>query len=117
MGRSLLRNVLLDSEHPTAKRLSSPSPNKSVSNLSTDTPMNPHQHPVTPPPLKLNKSFAATPMKPNDKFANLLCRSIAQNCFQDQNYLSIFINLFICNPKSIPSLSFLWASSASGAYM
>merc|ERR1712088_373746 len=103
--RSLLPNVPLDSENPTAKRLSSPSPNKSVSNLSTDTPTNPHQHPLTdtlPPLLPLNKSFVATPMKPNDPFVNLLCRSIAQKCFQDQNYLSIFINLFICNPKTNP---------------
>merc|ERR1712008_646659 len=49
--RSLLPNALLDSVPPLAKRLSSPSPNKSVSNLSTDTLMSPHQHPLTQLPL------------------------------------------------------------------
>merc|ERR1712085_48060 len=45
--RSLLPNALLDSVPPLAKRLSLPSPNKSVSNLSTDTLMSLHQHLLT----------------------------------------------------------------------
>merc|ERR1712086_1077131 len=54
--RSLLPTARLKLVPPPAKRLNSPSPNKSVSNLSTDTPMSPHQHQATllplPPMLK-----------------------------------------------------------------
>merc|ERR1712021_284231 len=113
--KSLSKNVPLDSENPPAKRSNLPSPNKSVSNLSTDTPMNPHQHQDTLllPPLPLNKSLATptlpttpTPIpEPNDlSFVNL-CRSIAQKCFQDSTILSIFILLFM--PSKIPSSPFL----------
>merc|ERR1739844_631158 len=103
-------------ENPPAKRSNLPSPNKSVSNLSTDMPMNPHQHPPhTPllPPLPLNKSLATptlptTPTpnpEPNDLLFVNLCRSIAQKCFQDSTILSIFILLFM--PSKIPSSPFL----------
>merc|ERR1712008_19503 len=82
-----------DTDTTTAKRLSSPSPNKSVSNLSTDTPMSPHQHPVTqlPLPLMLKQSTLKIALPPNDQV--ILCRSIVphKECFQDNNYLSIFI--------------------------
>merc|ERR1712129_142737 len=95
--RSLLPNALLDSVPPLAKRLSSPSPNKSVSNLSTDTLMSPHQHPLTqlPLPPMLKQSTLKIALPPNDPV--ILCRSIAQlkECFQDRNYLSIFILLFM----------------------
>merc|ERR1712008_171847 len=91
--RSLLPNALLDSVPPLAKRLSSPPPNKSVSNLSTDTPMSPHQHPLTllPLPLMLKQSTLEIALPPNDQV--ILCRSIVphKECFQDNNYLSIFI--------------------------
>merc|ERR1711971_378471 len=65
-----------------AKRLNSPSPNKSVSNLSMDTPM-------SPPMLK--QSTLKIVLTPNDQV--ILCRSIVphKECFQDNNYLSIFI--------------------------
>merc|ERR1711935_413196 len=89
---------------------------KSLSNLSTDTPMNPHQHQDTLllPPLPLNKSLATTPTlpttptpipEPNDLLFVNLCRSIAQKCFQDSTILSIFILLFM--PSKIPSSPFL----------
>merc|ERR1712001_816749 len=68
---SLLPSAPLDSENPPAKRSSSPSPNKSVSNLSTDTPMSPHPLPPLMPPLLRNKNLA------NIDHQNL-CRSIAQ---------------------------------------
>merc|ERR1719507_2143117 len=117
--KSLSKNVPLDSENPPAKRSNLPSPNKSVSNLSTDTPMNPHQHPphtmlLPPLPLPLNKSLATTPTlpttptpnpEPNDLIFVNLCRSIAQKCFQDSTILSIFILLFM--PSKIPSSPFL----------
>merc|ERR1712129_510655 len=78
---------------PACQRLSSPSPNKSVSNLSTDTPMSPHQHPLTllPLPLMLKQSTLKIALPPNDQV--ILCRSIVphKECFQDNNYLSIFI--------------------------
>merc|ERR1712203_1082502 len=100
---SLLPSALLDLENLPAKRLSSPSPNKSVSNLSTDTLMI---------PLLRNKNLA------NDQN---LCRSIAQECFQVNYYISIFILLFMpSSPHSTKppsSLSFLRASLSSGAYM
>merc|ERR1712008_200621 len=95
--RLLLPTARLKLVSPPAKRLSSPSPNKSVSNLSTDTPMSPHQHPVTllPLPLMLKQSTLKITLPPNDQV--ILCRSIAQlkECFQDRNYLSIFILLFM----------------------
>merc|ERR1712008_564995 len=112
--KSSSKNVPLDSENPPAKRSNLPSPNKSVSNLSTDTPMNPHQHQDTLllPPLPLNKSLATptlptqTPTpEPNDLLFVNLCRSIAQKCFQDSTILSIFILLFM--PSKIPSSPFL----------
>merc|ERR1719278_2006093 len=91
--RSLLPIARLKSVSPPAKRLSSPSPNKSVSNLSTDTPMSPPQHPLTTLlPLLLNKqSTLKIAPPPNDQV--ILCRSIVphKECFQDNNYLSIFI--------------------------
>merc|ERR1711971_665882 len=66
--RSLLPNALLDSVPPLAKRLSSPSPNKSVSNLSTDTLTSPHQHPLTPLPLPpmLKQPTLKIALPPND---------------------------------------------------
>merc|ERR1711971_691847 len=81
--RSLLPTARLKLVSPPAKRLSSPSPNKSVSNLSTDTPMSlPHtQNPLTPlPPLKQSILKIAQP--PNDQV--ILCRSIVphKECFQ-----------------------------------
>merc|ERR1712172_35896 len=101
--RSLLPNALLDSVPPLAKRLSSPSPNKSVSNLSTDTLMSPHQHPLTqlPLPPMLTQSTLKIALPPNDPV--ILCRSIAQlkECFQDRNYLSIFILLFMPSKISL----------------
>merc|ERR1712086_356507 len=91
--RLLLPTARLKLVSPPAKRLSSPSPNKSVSNLSTDTPMSPHQHPVTllPLPLMLKQSTLKIALPPNDQV--ILCRSIVpdKECFQDNNYLSIFI--------------------------
>merc|ERR1712204_165876 len=91
--RSLLPTARLKLVSPPAKRLSSPSPNKSVSNLSTDTLMSPHQHPLTqlPLPPMLKQSTLKIALPPNDPV--ILCRSIAQlkECFQDRNYLSIFI--------------------------
>merc|ERR1712008_615409 len=74
--RSLLPNALLDSVPPLAKRLSSPSPNKSVSNLSTDTLMSPHQHPLTqlPLPPMLKQSTLKIALPPNDQV--ILCRSL-----------------------------------------
>merc|ERR1712008_462444 len=82
---------------PACQRLSSPSPNKSVSNLSTDTLMSLHQHPLTqlPLPPMLKQSALKIALPPNDPV--ILCRSIAQlkECFQDRNYLSIFILLFM----------------------
>merc|ERR1712085_182444 len=89
--RSLLPTARLKLVSPPAKRLSSPSPNKSVSNLSTDTPMSPHQHPVTLLPLMLKQSTLKIALPPNDQV--ILCRSIVpdKECFQDYNYLSIFI--------------------------
>merc|ERR1712008_30443 len=88
---------VVDSEVIVAKCLSSPSPNKSVSNLSTDTLMSPHQHPLTqlPLPPMLKQSTLKIALPPNDPV--ILCRSIAQlkECFQDRNYLSIFILLFM----------------------
>merc|ERR1740129_2663641 len=100
--RSLLPNALLDSVPPLAKRLSSPSPNKSVSNLSTDTLTSPH--PLTPLPLPpmLKQSTLKIALPPNDPV--ILCRSIAQlkECFQDRNYLSIFILLFMPSKISLP---------------
>merc|ERR1719266_3082333 len=91
--RSLLPTARLKSVSLPAKRLSSPSPNKSVSNLSTDTPMSPPQHPLTTLlPLLLNKqSTLKIAPPPNDQV--ILCRSIVphKECFQDNNYLSIFI--------------------------
>merc|ERR1739844_555804 len=113
--KSPSKNVPLDSENPPAKRSNLLSPNKSVSNLSTDTPMNPHQHPphmLPPLPLPLNKSLATTPTlpttpnpEPNDLLFVNLCRSIAQKCFQKSTILSIFILLFM--PSKIPSSPFL----------
>merc|ERR1712088_774204 len=103
--RSLLPNALLDSVPPLAKRLSSPSPNKSVSNLSTDTLTSPHQHPLPPLPLPpmLKQSTLKIALPPNDPV--ILCRSIAQlkECFQDRNYLSIFILLFMPSKISLPT--------------
>merc|ERR1719266_1569259 len=90
---SLLPSASLDSENPPAKRSSSPSPNKSVSYLSTDTPMSPHPLPPLMPPLLRNKNLA------NIDHQNL-CRSIAQECFQVNYYISIFILLFM--PSKIP---------------
>merc|ERR1712086_126683 len=91
--RLLLPTARLKLVSPPAKRLSSPSPNKSVSNLSTDTPMSPHQHPVTllPLPLMLKQSTLKIALPPNDQV--ILCRSTVpdKECFQDYNYLSIFI--------------------------
>merc|ERR1712008_516028 len=95
--RSLLPTARLKLVSLPAKRLSSPSPNKSVSNLSTDTPMSLHQHPLTqlPLPPMLKQSTPKIALPPNDPV--ILCRSIAQlkECFQDRNYLSLFILLFM----------------------
>merc|ERR1711971_637238 len=100
---SLLPNALLDSVPPLAKRLSSPSPNKSVSNLSTDTLTSPHQHPLTPLPLPpmLKQPTLKIALPPNDPV--ILSRSIAQpkESFQDRNYLSIFILLFMPSKISL----------------
>merc|ERR1739840_60356 len=92
--RSLLPTARLKLVSPPAKRLSSPSPNKSVSNLSTDTPMSPPhtQNPLTLLPLPMLKQSTLTiSLPPNDQV--ILCRSIVphKECFQDNNYLSIFI--------------------------
>merc|ERR1712083_741961 len=115
--RSLLPTARLKSVSPPAKRLSSPSPNKSVSNLSMDTPMSPPQHPLTTLLPLLNKqSTLKIAPPPNDQV--ILCRSIVphKECFQDNNYLSIFIiTLFM--PYKMPSISFLRASYSSSAYM
>merc|ERR1712001_39601 len=109
---SLLPSALLDLENLPAKRLSPPSPNKSVSNLSTDTLMSPHPLPPLMLPLLRNKNLA------NDQN---LCLSIAQECFQVNYYISIFILLFMpSSPHSTKppsSLSFLRASLSSGAYV
>merc|ERR1719464_1011433 len=92
--RSLLPTARLKLVSPPAKRLSSPSPNKSVSNLSTDTPMSPpHTQnllmPLPPPMLKQSTLKIALP--PKDQV--ILCRSIVphKECFQDNIYPSIFI--------------------------
>merc|ERR1739846_127574 len=90
--RSLLPTARLKSVSPPAKRSSSPSPNKSVSNLSTDTPMSLPQHPLTTLLPLLNKqSTLKIAPPPNDQV--ILCRSIVphKECFQDNNCLSIFI--------------------------
>merc|ERR1712088_719931 len=114
--KSPSKNVPLDSESPPAKRSNLPSPNKSVSNLSTDPLMTLHQHPpmatlLPPLPLPKNKSFATPTLpttpnpEPNDLLFVNLCRSIAQNAFKDSTILSIFILLFM--PSKIPSSPFL----------
>merc|ERR1719330_2311386 len=92
--RSLLPTARLKLVSLPAKRLSSPSPNKSVSNLSTDTPMSlPHtQNSLTPLPLPtLKQSTLKIAQPPNDQV--ILCRSIVphKECFQDNIYPSIFI--------------------------
>merc|ERR1711935_580628 len=71
--RSLLPTARLKLVPPPAKRLSSPSPNKSVSNLSTDTLMSPHQHPLTqlPLPPMLKQSTLKIALPPNDQV--ILC--------------------------------------------
>merc|ERR1719490_439815 len=101
--RSLLPTARLKSVSLPAKRLSSPSPNKSVSNLSTDTPMSPPhtQSPLMPLPPMLKQSTLKIDLPPNDPV--ILCRSIAQlkECFQDRNYLSIFILLFMPSKISL----------------
>merc|ERR1712203_382689 len=112
--RSLLPTARLKSVSPPAKRLSSPSPNKSVSNLSTDTPMSPPhtQNPLMPLPLPtLKQSTLKIAPPPNDQV--ILCRSIVphKECFQDNNYLSIFIiTLFM--PYKMPFMFFLRARCA-----
>merc|ERR1719418_101489 len=112
--RSLLPTARLKLVPLPAKRLSSPSPNKSVSNLSTDTPMSPHhtQNPLMPlPPPTLKQSTLKIALSPNDQV--ILCRSIVppKECFQDYNYLSIFIiTLFM--PYKIPFMFFLRARCA-----
>merc|ERR1719305_1749437 len=112
--RSLLPTARLRSVSPPAKRLSSPSPNKSVSNLSTDTPMSPpHTQNLLmhlPPPM-LKQSTLKIALPPNDQV--ILCRSIVphKECFQDYNYLSIFIiTLFM--PYKMPFMFFLRARCA-----
>merc|ERR1712066_1169472 len=73
--KSPSKNVPLDSENPPAKRSNLPSPNKSVSNLSTDPPMTPPQHPpMATLPLPKNKSFATPtlPTTPNPEPNDLL---------------------------------------------
>merc|ERR1712210_103562 len=109
--RSLLPTARLKSVSLPAKRLSSPSPNKSVSNLSTDTPMSP-PHTQSPlmllPPPMLKQSTLKIAQPPNDQV--ILCRSIVphKECFQDYNYLSIFIiTLFM--PYKMPFMFFLRA--------
>merc|ERR1712127_113761 len=92
--RSLLPTARLKLVSPPAKRLSLPSPNKSVSNLSTDTPMSPPhtQSPLMPlPPPMLKQSTLKIALPPNDQV--ILCRSIVphKECFQDNIYPSIFI--------------------------
>merc|ERR1712210_369305 len=92
--RSLLPTARLKLVSPPAKRLSSPSPNKSVSNLSTDTPMSPPhtQNPLMPPPPPmLKQSTLKIALPPKDQV--ILCRSIVphKECFQDNIYPSIFI--------------------------
>merc|ERR1719264_1045442 len=92
--RSLLPTARLKLVNSPAKRLSSPSPNKSVSNLSTDTPMNPPhtQSPLMPlPQPMLKQSTLKIALPPNDQV--ILCRSIVphKECFQDNIYPSIFI--------------------------
>merc|ERR1719330_892552 len=112
--RSLLPTARLRLVPLPAKRLSSPSPNKSVSNLSMDTPMSPpHTQsllmPLPPPMLK--QSTLKIVLTPNDQV--ILCRSIVphKECFQDYNYLSIFIiTLFM--PYKMPFMFFLRARCA-----
>merc|ERR1712203_909235 len=92
--RSLLPTARLKSVSLPAKRLSSPSPNKSVSNLSTDTWVSPPHTQNLPMPLPLpmlKQSTLKIALPPNDQV--ILCRSIVphKECFQDINYLSIFI--------------------------
>merc|ERR1712127_923703 len=92
--RSLLPTARLKLVSPPAKRLSLPSPNKSVSNSSTDTPMSPPhtQSPLMPlPPPMLKQSTLKIALPPNDQV--ILCRSIVphKECFQDNIYPSIFI--------------------------
>merc|ERR1739844_797992 len=82
--RSLMPTARLKLVSPPAKRLSSPSPNKSVSNLSTDTPMSPPhtQNPLTLLPLP-KQSTLKIALPPNDQV--ILCRSIVpphKECFQ-----------------------------------
>merc|ERR1712172_18478 len=94
MLRSLLPTARLKLVNSPAKRLSSPSPNKSVSNLSTDTPMSPPhtQSPLMPlPQLMLKQSTLKIALPPKDQV--ILCRSIVphKECFQDNIYPSIFI--------------------------
>merc|ERR1712203_348685 len=95
--RSLLPTARLKSVSPPAKRLSLPSPNKSVSNLSTDMPMSPpHTQNLLMPLPMLKQSTLKIALPPNDQV--ILCRSIVphKECFQDNNYLSIFIiTLFV----------------------
>merc|ERR1712086_809013 len=103
--RSLLPTARLKLVSPPAKRLSSPSPNKSVFNLSTVMPMSLHQHPLMPLPLPqppmLKQSILKISQPSNDQL--ILCRSIAK-CFQDYSYLSIFIiTLFM--PSKMPFMS------------
>merc|ERR1719362_2104134 len=112
--KSLLPTARLKLVPPPAKRLSSPSPNKSVSNLSTDMPMSPPhtQNPLMPlPPPMLKQSTLKLTLPPNDQV--ILCRSIVphKECFQDYNYLSIFIiTLFM--PYKMPFMFFLRARCA-----
>merc|ERR1712166_698188 len=93
MLRLLLPTARLKLVSPPAKRLSSPSPNKSVCNLSTVMPMSLHQHPLMPLPQlpMLKQSTLKITLPPNDQV--ILCRSIVphKECFQDNNYPSIFI--------------------------
>merc|ERR1719350_1606855 len=93
MLRSLLPTARLKSVSLPAKRLSSPSPNKSVSNLSTDTPMSPPhtQNLLTPLPPMLKQPTLKIAPPPSDQI--ILCRSIVphKECFQDNIFRSIFI--------------------------
>merc|ERR1719464_2288366 len=117
--RSLLPTAGLKLVSLPAKRLSSPSPNKSVSNLSTDTLMSPPhtQNLLMPlPPPMLKQSTLKIALTPKDQV--ILCRSIVphKECFQDNIYPSIFI-ITIFMPYKNAFRSFLRASYSSSAYM
>merc|ERR1739846_147190 len=90
----------------TAKRLPKPPPTTSPLSPPSMSPSplpTPPQHPLTqlPLPPTLKQSTLKIALPPNDPV--ILCRSIAQlkECFQDRNYLSIFILLFMPSKISL----------------